>query len=62
MHTYLLDDQGIGHLKQGMRQVGHWVLQCGGLQHSDWCSHHTKHIILDLLQNSVLGNGQCIVH
>ena len=39
-HTYLLDDQGVGHLRQDTRQVGFWGFWCGRWWHDDRRSCH----------------------
>ena len=64
-HIDLLDDEGIGHLKQGAWKVGYWVLQHGGAQCNDRCSHHVQIIILKLFgyrYNGILGNYWHISH
>ena len=64
---YLLDDKGIGYLKQGMRQVGTWILHgmadcsattdCAAITHKTLSSN-----FLATETMGIPGNGWHIVH
>ena len=49
-HTYLLDDEGVGRLRQDARWIGFWgTRQCSGWRRDDRRSHHTQDVVFDLL-------------